>query len=1011
MGKKEWLINMFLIFCFTSGYTDIKEKSIGLHPKYAISELHMDHWTYKDGLVSNNINDIYQTKDHFIWMTSYGGLQKFDGLDFSKYSHHNENSFKSSSVYALFEGKDQNTWITTRSSGLLGYNNGKFFSYQQNDSLPKAAMSVLESSKGDFWIGTSNSGLYLKKSNSTFKQVSSIPEIRISTMIEDDQGSIWVGTQGKGLYRISNDSTSRFSMLDGLTSDIIGSLHQDTNGDIYVGTVNGLAIVRNGKVIKKPLFDGHEINDILIDNYGSLWIASGQGLIRENIEYGTFEFFTKEQGLPGIRLTTLCLDHEGSLWVGTYNVGMLRFKLTQITSLTSENGLSFNKVNIISKSEKQFYIGTEDGKINIFDDNIFNSISPNFNLHKTGIRDFLFDKSGAIWVASYDGITRSSKNEETNFTLGNGLPSNDARRIFQAKDSSIWIGTRSGGLIKFNDSGNHVYYNKNNGLGSDFVLSIEEDLKGNIIVGTNAGGLSIIDASGKVSTIPIMIDDSELVIFNTHVDSFNNLWLCTNIGIYLYDYNSFRKIDFNSILPAQKFFDFIDDQIGGVWLSTDIGIVKVEKQELTDFVAGKISKVNTRILNESDGMITRECTGATRSFFDSETGNIWIPTYEGVVIINPKMNIINDVVPKIYILSAKVDNQVIDIYKEDIKIKPGAFRYAFNFTSLSYISPAHIKFKYKLDGIDDEWRMLTGKRSVEYTNLPYGSYTINIKGSNGYNVWNEQGASLSFEVMPFFYERISFYVLIVLLLGAIIFGLTRWRMNDIKQSNKSLIKINKELDNFVYRASHDLRSPVTSTMGLVDIALKERSVDEKNMYFELIDQCAHKLDQIIMDIIEYSKNKNEDVDHSKFSASSLINEVLEDFKFLDQKDKINIEKDIQRDIISGDEFRIKIVISNLLLNAIHYADLDKNDPRVNICIDQDKTNTRITVKDNGLGIESNQFDKIFNMFYRGNDISKGSGLGLYIVKETTDKLNGRIEMKSTLGIGTEFEINIPRGSS
>lgn len=1010
MKDKKRLLTLFIAFCYASDFVFASQTTEGLNPKYAISELTMDHWTYRNGLSSNNINTVYQTEDDFIWITSYNGIQRFDGVEFEKFNAHSVPGFNTGSTYKIFEDGDEQTWITTKGSGLVGYSKGNFFHYADNDLIPQAVICMIESSIGDVWIGTDNSGVFLKKNEDSIKRFEAIPETRILEIMEDSNNNIWVGTQSKGLYKISGEQISHYGLKEGLPNEAILNIYEAFNGDIYIGTAGGLAIFKNGKIIKKPLLDGHEINAVILDNYGTLWIATGSGLIRENEELGIFELFSKEQGLPGIRVTTLCFDHEGSLWVGTYNSGLIRFRLGQITNLTTKEGLSFNKVNAIGEYRGLYYVGTEDGEVNIYDGNSFQQYQTNLGPHRPGIRDFLFDNNGAMWVGSYDGISYYPEVANPRKTFKLALPSQEVRRILQAKDETIWIGTRSGGLIKYDKNGDHIIYNKENGLGSDYILSVEEDLNGNIIVGTNAGGLSIIDASGKSETKNVINDDSGLIIFNTHIDTSNGIWLCTNIGLLLYKDDEFLKIKFDGTLQTEKFFDLIEDGIGGVWLTTDYGIIRVEKQQLSNVAGGVQETIQPQIYNELDGMVTRECTGATRSFLDPKTGNIWVPTFEGIVIIDPQVNLVNDRIPKIFITAATADNNSMNIHNEEIKIEPGSFRYSFRFASLSYLAPARIQFKYMLEGIDNEWKVLTGKRNVEYTNLKPGSYNLKVKGSNGHGIWNEQGASLSFEVLPFFYETIWFYFVIVLSVSLVLWMLYKWRVNVIQKNNKALTKINKELDNFVYRASHDLRAPVTSTIGLVDIALKERSSEEKDAYFRMVDQCAHKLDHIIHDMIEYSMNKNKRINHSRFSMDTLINDVLYELKYMDHIDKVRIEKNIQTDTLYNDEFRIKIILSNLLNNAIQYANKDQKDPYVNIKVDEDKSNIQISIEDNGVGIEDNQFDKIFNMFYRGHDYSKGSGLGLYIVNETAEKLNGKVTVTSSLGKGSTFRLDIPRAS-
>ena len=230
----------------------------------------------------------------------------------------------------------------------------------------------------------------------------------------------------------------------------------------------------------------------------------------------------------------------------------------------------------------------------------------------------------------------------------------------------------------------------------------------------------------------------------------------------------------------------------------------------------------------------------------------------------------------------------------------------------------------------------------------------------------------------------------------------------LEEQNKELIKTNSELDRFVYSASHELRSPLTSILGLVALTKLQTTDSEKNKFITLIESCVLSLDGFIKDIIEYSKNSRVEIEQDEINFSSLLNEIKKPLIYLIEKEKINFQYDtLQVSPFYSDQKRIAVVLNNLISNAIKYCDPKKAQLSIHIHIKIDCNEAQIEVSDNGLGIPESKIDKIFQMFYRANSDKAGSGLGLYIVKEILDRIGGSISVASELGERTSFYLNIP----
>lgn len=982
------------------------DQSIGFDPKYSLKDLTMDIWTNKTGLVSNNVISVFQAQDDYLWITSYNGLQRFDGHKFDIFDQTNIPYLASNTIYEGTQDKEGNLWFCTGSSGVVGYNGTEFIRLPQHDSIPNSIISILVDSNQNYWIGSKNNGLFKIDVNGQLSKEIRIPSITIHALAEDEDGNIWVASDGKGLFKISNNEVEQFTTENGLSGDLVGSVNT-YNNIVYIGTLNGLDILEDGKLTHVPALNEYIVNEVIVDDYQSIWVATERGIVRYRPEDESFEIFSAEDGLPGKRIVDIFFDNEGSLWVCTYERGLVRFKAGIINNLTIQNGLSTNQVHVIAKNDSKHYIGTQDGMINTYDGDQIGHIILDEEYRKDNIRDILFDNK-TMWVGNYKGLVKIEGNKQTYINKKAGLPNQNIRRIFKDSNETLWLGTRTGGLVKYDEGGDYKIYDKNSGLKSNYVLCLEEGQNGELFIGTNAGGLSILKPSGELAHYPIQSDDAGTLIFNMLVDQSNKLWLSTNLGLYRFDGQQIKKVILHPRLKMEKFFDLIDDEKGSLWMSSPIGIIKVKKAELDHFFAGNTKYVSYDFFGEDDGMESQECTGATQSYFDQETGKIWIPTFEGVAIIDPSQKVINQKVPNVYITKVQVDNHAIFPIKNGVNIKPGTFRYLFDITSLSFLAPSKVQFMYKLEGIDEEWNGPTKNRRIEYTNLPYGDYTLLVKGSNNDDIWNEEGAQLSFTVLPFFFETLWFRISLIVFFLLLTWALYTWRVYDIKKTNKVLRKMNAELDHFVYSASHDLRGPLTSTMGIVNLALDEKDPHQRDQYFGLIKQCTDKMNHFINELINYSKNKNDKIEYREFELKAMIDSIWEGLKERVAPRGISLEYDFSSDDkILADETRIKVILRNLIHNAVIFSDASKPTPVVKVVLRQSNRNIELSVVDNGQGIPKNAIDRVFDMFFRANDHSIGSGLGLYVVKETSQKLNASIEVESEEGKGSSFKIILP----
>lgn len=231
---------------------------------------------------------------------------------------------------------------------------------------------------------------------------------------------------------------------------------------------------------------------------------------------------------------------------------------------------------------------------------------------------------------------------------------------------------------------------------------------------------------------------------------------------------------------------------------------------------------------------------------------------------------------------------------------------------------------------------------------------------------------------------------------------------EMISKNEELTKLNTELDRFMYSTSHDLRSPISSVLGLIQLAKMTDNPAEIRSYMLMMEERLASLNKFIKDISEYSRNARTEIDKQPVNVRKVVHEIVENLKFYPGAEKMKVSIHVDPDFeITTDPTRLQLILSNLISNAFKYVDPHKERPYVTVSVQTNATHVYFKVEDNGLGIPDAFLPKIFDMFFQAHENSEGSGLGLYMVKEAVTKLNGTIGAKSKLEVGSQFEITLP----
>jgi signal transduction histidine kinase len=500
---------------------------------------------------------------------------------------------------------------------------------------------------------------------------------------------------------------------------------------------------------------------------------------------------------------------------------------------------------------------------------------------------------------------------------------------------------------------------------------------------------------------------------------------------------------FYTLDPETYETEIWDTEANRYFLQDSMYLWHVEKFRDSLFAAS--SWENGMIVFNDEGEIKHvlnEENGLNSNYYNviksDRRGNLWITNTPGINYIkwfdeDEKLNF----KPKALVRYMRVGDSTIYVkgLKDNVLLSDNKSKsFSLYFSVPSFIKQ-DLEFSYYLEGFDDTWSDWTTDTRKEYTNLSGGQYTFHLK-ARSINAENIEVLPFEFniEVPIKWHESYWTYILFGLLTGLLIFGFIRYRTHRLsvtnkkleyivkertselraqkerlKEANKELKTINNELDNFVYRSSHDLVAPLKSLRGLISVATISNDPEEIEAYFRLMNISITKLEEFIKSIMDFSTNTKKPLEMRLVAMDDILDSIVEDLKFYENADKVDLIRAYDSDFkIKTDPKRLNIVLSNLVTNALKYHDFEKDgQPYIKVSGKIENDFYLIEVEDNGSGIPEEHQSKIFDMFFRAHQGTEGSGLGLYIVVDTLNVLKGKISLKSKTRTGTTFTITLP----
>lgn len=1039
----------------------------------------------EQGLSNNYVVSITQDKQGFLWFATEEGLNKFDGTRFITYYKndlpHNNQGITGNELNRVYaDSKRPIIWIATQRDGLNAYNYDEqtFTAYQHNPENPHSLITndvtdISPSTQNDdgLWVSTYYRGIeYLNINNGQFTHynrstVPSLPSNQTWTVLDGGDNNLYIGHVGSGfsIFSLKDKSVKNFQNETGNPTSLPGNdvfcIIKDANGNIWLGTNNGLALYnaandnfitfRNNKNDKYATLCSRILSiRQLKDN--RLWIASElNGIAILNLKQGMFlspeelsiEYIQEgddSRSLSNASARCIFQDSFDNIWIGTWGGGInfISSKPPLFTTLSyspipnNENSLN-NKVasSLCMDRQGRIWIGTDGGGINVFEGEKRIAIykKESGDIPSNFILASLQDSKGNLWFGSYQGGISyyDSQNKRFRSISLMGQSNLDVRTIYEDAQHNIWVGY-SGGIVVLNPLTMKIiqHYNTDNSeLHSDFIRSIAQDEKGRFWIGTFGDGLGIYTPNlQKIKTFTQRDGFCSNTINQIIQDKQKRMWIGTGEGLVCFlstdelNYKTYQRKDglINTNICA-----ITEDKKGNIWFSNNKGI--------SCYVTNKGCFYN---YDHSDdvpaGSFSSSCVT------QSKNGQIYFGSINGVCCFNPDITMNEQPAPAAVVTEMKIlgrlsnlenNDMIINLSKgQNVELSHAQNSFGLTFNVQNYSLVNQVEYVYMLKGLENSWYTVNENNSVTFRNIPPGKYEFLIKARIHNQKWPEEATSLTIRINPplwLTWWAKLIYILVSISITYLILHAYKKKL-DLeslytleKKNHEQEQELNQERLRFYTNITHELRTPLTLILGPLEDMQKEASLPAKQAQkLSVIHQSALRLLNLINQILEFRKTEtqNKKLCVSKGNIAPLIYEIGLKYKELNQNTKIDFRIQIEKEemFLFFDKEIITIVLDNLISNAIKYTEQGCVTLSLHQTMRNEVAYTEIKVSDTGYGISAEALPHIFDRYYQESSKhqASGTGIGLALVKNLVTLHEGEIRAESIQNEGSTFYISL-----
>jgi signal transduction histidine kinase/ligand-binding sensor domain-containing protein len=1069
-----------------------------INPNRIISE----RWTMEDGLPVNSIIDIEQDHHGFLWLTTYDGIVRFDGQQFTNYNTSTQAEIPANRFrFVYHDKKNDDIWFTLQYGGVMRFRQGKFTFFGREDGFGSAST---KSNKPFYWqdklIFPTQDGIYAfdQEEQRVYPLPhSGIPFEFIHNAITGTDGRLYVHTDTH-FFSYDERLEATAYTLDGEL--FTGSnIHYFNDEILFIHESGIYTETDSGQLAEIPLDSRHRIFNGVSSAGGKLFITSYEGLsildpqAEEEEQFIAFNFsniggihhiypFSEDRflfhtwhrgelfllGETGITplaeseqitesysASRVFKDRDQQTWLATNFRGLVRLNPAQVHQISPEDGLtSGSVVGIFEDRQQQLWINTRAGEtMRISPGDKPEKVSFNIEADIFDIYSFAGTDDGSLYATlNRHGIAKRSPGEAFRLLdLPLPLQSVEQRALLPDVNGGMWVGLW-GGLYKLKDDELQPFPHQETFDGL-LVQYLALDTDGALWVGTAQSGVFRLheDQLQQFTTTEGLGNNSVRGIYPDRYAP-GTVWLATEGGgLSRYREGRLQTVSSAQGLHMDLLHNITEDYRGRLWMSTNFGIFFVQKQHINEVMDGQRRWFSSQVFGEKQGMDNAEGNGGYQnSFFLREDGYLLYATQGGVAFFDT--NTIIDTTEEIRTVIEEFshmpgDKNVRYAFPEKVMLQPQQNDFTISYTGISFKDPENLRFRYKLEGYDNDWIEAGKIRTASYTNMPPGSYTFKVQAGN--TALNEEAgyASVDITVPAAFFQTDWFFMMCALLAAGLVYGGYRYRLRryeaqeqeltrkietrtaELEQEKEAAVErtrligeqaselreLNAVKDKFFSIVAHDLRSPFSGIHGLLEVLHNEAarmSPREREELISTLYQSSESYKRLLQNLLSWSRlqMKHATPEPVSLNAVSLIRNVCNIFDSSLKRKKLRLEivHDHNPLWVQADKNMMHTVVRNLLSNAIKFS---YKGSFIHIRSFAEKETACIVIRDFGTGIDAEKLDNLFTLekttSEKGTSNETGTGLGLILCKDMLSAMGGSIHAVSTKGKGSTFTVRIP----
>lgn len=1065
---KNLLIYILFFLCLSIGYS----QNTTPQPKSIEEELSFYLLDVENGLSNNVINSIEQDSLGFIWVATPDGLNRYDGTQFKTYKKNDliENSNISNNYIQQIKLIDEGKLFLATTKGVNIYNpkQERFEVLNQNNGLLNNDITCLAyGSNGELILGINYKGIQILGKERKIKSysydpenISSLSSNEIVSLIEQGDSILWVGTANKGLNKI-NYKTKRITRIPfgknrRLPSLRINALYIGNDGNLWIGSKDGLQVITTkGDTLSLNIEQGLSDSNVLCfeeDNAGKIWIGTRNGglniinksdFLSQKSDLLVKWYLPRDDGSSVFNRTvsSLKMDWEGNMWIGTstglnfVNPRGEPIKLLH-KNIAHSQTLGHDRIGALAESyESKIWIGTDGAGLDLFDPKTgkFKHYRHNpktaYSLSNNYIISIYEDTKNRLWVGTYQGgLNKMYPNTGRfkHYLQGKIEKGSDVRIIFEDSKGEIWVGTNRGGLYKYKEKKDQFEFIHS--LGKIDIRDISEDRNGYLWMATYGDGILRYnpknDKTITYNSTNTKGIESDIVYCILTLPGGDILAGTSHEGLIRLNPQKNTVLNFteNDGLSNNTVSSMVKENDSSIWLGTFKGISNYNEQ------TNELYNLNTfNNIQQSEFNIG--------SALKSKSGIIYFGGNKGLNIFNPnnlhsKKKTYPIVFEKLEVFNKKTNDVEVNkkgileqsiLYEDHIILDHNQNFFSIDYVMLKYPFIKNTIYSYRLEGYHDHWINTNSAGKVNLTNIPHGSYTLNVKAKFG--TGNEVFKQLFITINPPFWKTPLAYICYLLLIITSIWGIMKYYAERIKLINSLIFekkqrhleqKFNEERIRFFTSFSHELKTPLTLIIApLEDLIAEVKTIKYKDS-LKLIYKNSKLLLQSINQLLEFRKSNLglSELIINKHNLSNHLEQWVLNYYPLAKKRQISLTHSYPEENFTAwfDLEKLHIIVNNLLSNAFKYT---QEKGKIHVSLTYDDTYFTIKVKDTGFGISPRELERVFERYYQSNSIKNknGVGIGLALSKDLTELHKGLINVDSQLHKGSVFTVSIPRDKS